>query len=203
MTEMRPAGLHRPRHMNPVPLTLRRLDAPARLRARGLHLLCRVGVRARARARPASAHQPGGALARGPRATARGDGLAGADARVELRAVDGHRSRGLAEQASGAAAGDDPRGGATQDPVHQRHPGGHRRERAGAPGLTGSARGAARGVRPHPGGDPAELRSASALLRARARAHRRRGRARVLAHGRGRWPPRVAAARMGVRGRHR
>ena len=41
---------------------------------------------------------------------------------------------------------------------------------------------AARRARPHPGGDPPELRPAPALLRPGARRDRRRGRARVLAH---------------------
>ena len=45
--------------------------------------------------------------ARGPRAAARGDGLAGADARVGLRAADADRARGLADQAPGAAPRDD------------------------------------------------------------------------------------------------
>ena len=39
-------------------------------------------------------------------------------------------------------------------------------------------------ARPHPGGDPAELRPPPALLRPGAGRDRRRGRARVLAHGR-------------------
>ena len=42
----------------------------------------------------------------------------------------------------------------------------------------------ARRARPHPGGDPAELRAAPALLRAGAGRDRRRGGARLLAHRR-------------------
>ena len=63
---------------------------------------------------------------------------------------------------------------------------GHRRDRRGAHRLAGGARRAARRVRPHPGGDPAELRAPPELLRAGAGRDRRRGRARVLAHRRGR-----------------
>src|SRR5438876_1475516 len=85
--------------------------APALLRPRGLHRLRGVGVRTGAGARPLAAHQPRGAGARGAGAPARGHGLAGADARVDLRAADGHGPRGLAEQAPDATAGHDPRGG--------------------------------------------------------------------------------------------
>ena len=48
--------------------------------------------------------------------------------------------RGLADQASRAAPGDDPRGGRAEDPVHERDPRRDRRERAGADRLAGGAR---------------------------------------------------------------
>ena len=80
----------------------RRARAAGGVRPRGLHRLRRLDLRARARAGPAAAHQPRRALARGSRAAARGDGLAGADARVDLRAADGDRPRRLADQAPGA-----------------------------------------------------------------------------------------------------
>ena len=70
-------------------------EVRARLRDYGhedFTAICGVGVRARARAGPAAAHQPRRALARGPGAAARGDRLAGADARVGVRAADGRRS---------------------------------------------------------------------------------------------------------------
>ena len=70
--------------------------AAGRLRPRGLHELRRLGVRARARARAAAAHQPRGALQGGPRPPARGDRLAGADARVDPRRP--RRPPGLADQ---------------------------------------------------------------------------------------------------------
>ena len=94
-------------------------------------------------------------------------------------------------------------GGRAEDPVHERDPGRDRRERGGAHRVAGGARGAARRARPHPGGDPAELRAAPALLRPGAGADRRRGRARVLAHGRGGLAAGAAAAGVGVRGHHR
>ena len=71
--------------------------------------LCGLGLRAGARARSAAAHEPRGARARGSGAAARGDGLAGADARVGVRAADGDRSRRVPDQAPGAADRDDPR----------------------------------------------------------------------------------------------
>ena len=58
--------------------------APAGLGPRGLHRLRRVDVRARARARPAAAHEPRRARPRRPGPPARGHGLAGADARVSV-----------------------------------------------------------------------------------------------------------------------
>ena len=81
---------------------------------------------------------------RGPRAAARGDRLAGPDARVDHRAADGDRPRRLADQAPGAAAGDDPRRRRAADPVHERDPGRHRRDRGRAGRV---ARGARRGAR--------------------------------------------------------
>ena len=74
----------------------------ARLRPRRLRLLRRLGLRAGARARPAAAHQPRRALARRPRPAARGDRLAGADARVGQPRPG--RPPGLADQAPGACA---------------------------------------------------------------------------------------------------
>ena len=84
--------------------------APARLRPRGLHLLCGVGLRARARARAAAALEPRRARPRRPRAAARGERVDGPDAGVGVRAPDGDGARRLADQAPGAAPGDD-RGG--------------------------------------------------------------------------------------------
>ena len=89
------------------------LEVAARLRElrpRRLRLLRRLGLRARARARAAPAHQPRRPEPRGPGAAARGHRLAGPDARVDLGAADGHGARGLADEAPGAPAGDD-RGG--------------------------------------------------------------------------------------------
>ena len=139
---------------------------------------------------------------RGPGAAARGDGLAGADARVDLRAPDGDRPRRLADQAparrletiraagelkipftSGILVGI----GETED------------ERIAS--LEALAAGARR-VRPHPGGDPPELRPARALLRPRAGADRRRGRAALLGDG-DRRSARPAAAGVGLRGHDR
>ena len=51
----------------------------------GLRRLRGVVLRAGARARAAAAHEPRRAVARGPRAAARGDRVAGADARVDAR----------------------------------------------------------------------------------------------------------------------
>ena len=93
--------------------------------------------------------------------------------------------------------------GRAEDPVHERDPRRHRRERAGARRIARGARGGARRARPHPGGDPAELRPPPALLRrepaeiadAAAREYWRTG----VADGR----PRAAAARVGLPGEHR
>ena len=63
---------------------------------------------------------------RGAGAAAGGHGVAGADARVGEPGARG--AQGLADQAPGAAAGDDPAGGRAEDPVHHRHPGGDRRD---------------------------------------------------------------------------
>ena len=141
--------------------------APARVRPRRLHLLRRLGLRARARARAAAALEPRRARPRGARAPARGERLDGPDAGVGVRAADGDGARGLADQASGARGSRRSRPpGELQDPVHERHPGRHRRDRGGADRLARGARRGARAPRPHPGGDPPELRAAPALLRA-------------------------------------
>ena len=71
-----------------------------------------------------------------------------------------------------------PRRRGAQDPVHERHPGRHRRDR-GRPDRR--ARGAGR-LRPPAGGHPAELRPAPPLLRRGAGRHRHRGRRALLAH---------------------
>ena len=128
--------------------------------------------------------------------------LAGADAGVGLRAADGDRPRGLADQAS--------RRGAwrrSARPGELRIPftsgilvgiGETEEERVAS--LEALADGARR-ARPHPGGDPAELRPAPALLRRGAGRDRRRGRARVLAHRASPTEParEPAAARVGLR----
>ncbi len=181
----------------------RRARATTPIWTRGLHRICRVGVRAGTRARPAPAHQSRRAVERGSGATARCDRVAGSDARVDLRAAYADRSRGIADQASCAPPGDDPGGRPAEDPVHERDSRGDRRDRAGAAGIAGGARRGAHRVRAYPGGDPAELRSPPALLRAGARADRRRGRAGVLAHRRVGRPPAAAAAGVGVSGEHR
>ena len=83
-----------------------------------------------------------------------------------------------------AAARDDRGRGRAADPVHERHPGRDRRDRGGAVCL---ARGAGRGAcapRPHPGGDPPELRASPELLRPRGGADRRPRRAQALVRGR-------------------
>ncbi len=59
----------------------------------GLRRLRRVVLRARARARAAAAHEPRRAGPRGPRAAARGDGVAGADARVDARRTSSRTRR--------------------------------------------------------------------------------------------------------------
>ena len=69
------------------------------------------------------------------------------------------------------AAGDDPRRPRAADPVHERHPRRHRRDRGRA---RRRARGAA-GHGPPAGGHPPELRPAPVLLRAGAGRDRRRG----------------------------
>ena len=74
--------------------------APGRVRARRLHLVRRLGLRAGARARDAAAHERRRVLARGAGAPARGDRLAGADAGVGQPGP--RRAPGLADQAPGA-----------------------------------------------------------------------------------------------------
>ena len=138
--------------------------AAARLGPRGLHLLRRLGLPARPRARAASAHEPGRARARGPGPGARGDGLAGPDARVDrtptwssTRAPRPSTRRRRLETirlagelripfTTGILVGI----GETEE------------ERVAS--LEAIAAVHAR-VRAHPGGDPPELRAASALLR--------------------------------------
>ena len=81
-------------------------------------------------------------------------------------------------------AGGDRDGGRAAHPLHQRDPRRHRRDRGRAGRV---ARGAGRGAgeaRSHPGGDPPELRPASALLRGRGRRHRRGGVGATLGRGR-------------------
>ena len=106
------------------------------------------------------AHEPRRAERERPGPAARGHRLAGPDARVDLRAADGDRPRRLADQAPGAAARDDRGGRRAADPVHERDPGRDRRDRGGADRLARGARRGARAPRPHPGGDPPELRPA-------------------------------------------
>ena len=120
--------------------------------------------RALERGHPAS-HEHRRPRARRPRSAARGDRLAGPDAGVDLRAPDGHRPRRLPDQAPGAAPRDDRGGRRAEDPVHQRDPGRHRRDRGRAGRIARSVGGVARPPRPPPGDHPPELRSASALLR--------------------------------------
>ncbi len=107
-----------------------------------------------------------------PRAPARGDGVAGADARVDQRPTSSPtRAR---RRSTRRAAGDDPRRRRAADPVHERDPRRHRRDRGGPDRLAGGARRGARRVRAPAGGDPAELRPARALLRRGAGGDRRR-----------------------------
>ena len=74
----------------------------ALLRPRGLRLLRRLGLRAGARARAAAAHQPRRPRPRRSRPPARGDRLAGADARVDQPRP--RRPPGLADQAPASDA---------------------------------------------------------------------------------------------------
>ena len=76
---------------------------------------------------------------------------------------------GLADQAPGGPPGHDRGRRRAEDPVHHRHPRRDRRDRGGADRVAGSAGRAPRELRPHPGGDPPELRAAPALLRRRSR----------------------------------
>ena len=75
------------------------------------------------------------------------------------------------------------RGGAA-DPVHERHPGRHRRDRGGADGVARGARRGACAPRPPPGGDPPELRARTRATTAR-RWRRSPTGARAGAGGRG------------------
>ncbi len=150
--------------------------AACRVRARGLHLVRGLGLRAGDGARDASPHEPGRALARGPRQAARGDCLAGTDARVDQPRPGG--PPGIADQAPIGAPRHDSRGRRAAHPVHERDLGGDRRVARRADRGPRGARGAPRRARAPAGGHPAELRFASALLRRRAGADRRRGSAR-------------------------
>ena len=115
--------------------------APRRVRARGLHRLRGLDVRTGFGARAPATHEPGRARhARTSRASARGNRLAGADARVGLRAAHADRARRLAHQAPCATPGDDPCGGRAADPIHQRHPRRHRRDARGAHRFVGGHR---------------------------------------------------------------
>ena len=177
----------------------RRRRQAGRVRPRGLHVIRGLDVRARARAWPAAAHQPRRPQPRGAGPPARGHRLAGPDARVRLRAADGDRARGLADQASRTPDRHDRRRRRAEDPVHERDPGRDRRDRGGAGRLAGGDRRAAPPTRSRPGGDPPELRPAPELLRARAGRDRRRRRAGVLADGRRRRPA-ARRAEVGLRG---
>ena len=120
--------------------------------------------------------------ARGARAPARGDRLAGADARVGQPGPG--RAPGLADQASRAAASTRS---APPASCASRSRAGSSSASARSPeeriaGARGAGRGARR-VRPPPGGDPPELRAAPALLRRGAGRDRRRGAARPATHG--------------------
>ena len=145
---------------------------------------------------PAAAHQPRRAVPRGPRPPARGDRLAGPDARVGQPRP--RRPPGLADQAPRAPAGDDPRRRRAEDPVHERHPRRHRRERGRARRRARGAGGRARAARPSAGGHPPELRPAPELLRAGAGGDRRGGVEGVLAH-RHRAGPQLDLPRSGRR----
>ena len=147
--------------------------AAGRLRPRGLHLVRGLGLRARAGAGDAPAHQRRGLHARGAGAAARGDRLAGPDAGVGQPGPG--RPPGLADQAPRRAAGDDPRRRRAAHPVHERDPRRHRRVAGGAHRRAGGARRGPSRARPPAGGDPAELRPAPALLRGGAGRDRRRG----------------------------
>ena len=144
------------------------------LGSRGLHLLRRLGLPAGHRARPASAHEPRRALARGPGAAARGDRLAGPDARVDQSGPG--RPPGVARPSTRRSGSRRSRlAGELRIPFTTRDPGRDRRERGGAGRLPRGDRRGPRRVRPHPGGDPPELRPASALLRRGGRGDRGRG----------------------------
>ena len=110
----------------------------------------------------------------GPRAAARGDGLAGADARVDLRAADGDRPRRLADEAPARRLETIRAAGELRIPFTSGILVGIGETEDERIALARGARRGARRARPHPGGDPPELRPARALLRPRAGADRRR-----------------------------
>ena len=161
-------------------------EVAARLREHGHEdfiVLRRVDLRAGARARPAAAHEPRRARPRRARAAAGGDRLAGPDARVGLRTADGDVHAGLAD-ASTRRGGSETIAAAGELRIPFTSGilvgiGETEEERVASLEAT---RRAARRARPHPGGDPPELRPAPELLRPRAGGDRRRRGARVLAH---------------------
>ena len=108
--------------------------APERLGSRGLRLLRVLGVRAGARTRAASAHEPRRARAGGLRALEARHRLAGIDAGVDRPGP--RRPSGLSDQTPAPAAGRDTRRRRAPDPVHERHPRRDRRD----PGKTASRR---------------------------------------------------------------
>ena len=127
---------------------------------------------------------------------ARGDRLAGTDARIGQPGP--RRPPGLADQAPRAPARVHPHRRRAEDPVHQRHPGRHRRVRGRAGRRARGARRRTRRARPPAGGDPAELRPAPELLRRRSRPRSPRRLEGVLAHrprrGPAARPPRMVHA---------
>ncbi len=120
---------------------------------------------------------------------------------------------GSPDEAPETAPGDDRGGRRAEDSVHERDPRGDRRDRAGADRIARGARRCARAARPHPGGDPAELRSPPELLRAKSRPRsptRRRASTGARAsptrtRGSRHRPQKAgtAVARLGLSGEHR
>ena len=142
----------------------------ARVRARRLHRVRRLGVRARARARACCPHSNLGVLDRDELARLR---EVNASMGLMLESISERLMEtvhaGSPTKHPARAAGDDRGRGRAQDPLHERHPGRDRRDRGRARRLARGARGRARAPRPPPGGDPPELRPAPALLRAGGR----------------------------------
>ena len=117
--------------------------------------------------------------------------------RVGVRAPDGHRARRLADEAPRRPARDDRGRGRAAHPLHERHPGRHRRERGGTDGLARGARRGAVPARPHPGGDPPELRAPPALSRPGGGGDRGPGRPGPVVRERRGRDARRTAARVG------